>query len=107
MVMPDQDVRTFLYEFEAVRPEMITDPTAWTEEDDRIAEAHFAYLKQATEEGIVLLAGRSLDGKGPAIVILDAETEDEARRFMQNDPFVAQGLMRATLHPFRASLVRE
>ena len=49
--MPDQDVRTFLYEFEAVRPEMITDPTAWTEEDDRIAEAHFAYLKQATRWG--------------------------------------------------------
>ena len=105
--MPDQDVRTFLYEFEAVRPEMITDPTAWTEEDDRIAEAHFAYLQGATEEGTVLLAGRSLDATGPAIVILDAETEDEARRFMQNDPFVARGLMRATLHPFRASLVRK
>ena len=57
--------------------------------------------------GIVLLAGRSLDGKGPAIVILDAETEDEARRFMQNDPFVTRGLMRATLHPFRAALIRK
>jgi hypothetical protein len=54
----------------------------------------------------VILAGRSTDGVGPAIVILDIADEGEARRFMNNDPFVAGGLMRADLHPFRASLVR-
>ena len=97
----------FLYQFEAVRPEMVTDPGAWTAEDERIAADHFAYLKRATADGIVLLAGRSLDGKGPAIVILEVATEEEARRFMERDPFVASGLMRATLHPFRPALVRE
>jgi len=96
-----------VYHFEAVRPELITNPDAWTEEDNRIGEAHFAYLKQATEDGIVLLAGRSLDAEGPAIAILDAASEEEARRFMENDPFVARGLMRAKLHPFRAALVRK
>ena len=55
----------------------------------------------------MLLAGRSLDGKGPAIVILEAASEEEARRLMERDPFVASGLMRATLHPFRPALVRE
>jgi uncharacterized protein YciI len=97
----------FLYQFDPVRPELVTNPDAWTEEDDRIAEAHFAYLKNATEDGIVLLAGRSLDGVGPAIVIIEAKSEDEARRFMENDPFVAGGLMRARLHPFRPALVRK
>ncbi len=97
----------FLYQFEAVRPELVTDPGAWTAEDERIAADHFAYLKRATADGVVLLAGRSLDGKGPAIVILEAATEEEARRFMERDPFVASGLMRATLHPFRPALVRE
>jgi uncharacterized protein YciI len=97
----------YLYQFDPVRPELVTNPDAWTEEDDRIAEAHFAYLKKATEDGIVLLAGRSLDGVGPAIVILEAGSEDEARRFMENDPFVSGGLMRARLHPFRAALVRK
>jgi uncharacterized protein YciI len=96
-----------LYQFDPIRPELVTNPEAWTEEDDRIAEAHFAYLKKATEAGIVLLAGRSLDGVGPAIVILEAGSEDEARRFMESDPFVSGGLMRARLHPFRAALVRK
>ena len=105
--MAENKTCQFIYQFEAVRPELVTNPDAWTEEDERIGEAHFAYLKQATEDGIVLLAGRSLDGKGPAIVIFAASSEDEARQFMKKDPFVAGGLMRATLHPFRAALVRK
>ena len=96
----------FIYLFEAVRPDLITDPGAWTERDLQIAEEHFAYLKQATDEGIVLLAGRSQDGVGPALVIIEANSEEDARRFMENDPFVANGLMRARLHPYRAALVR-
>jgi uncharacterized protein YciI len=96
----------FIYLFEAVRPELVTDPDAWTERETRIAEEHFAYLKRATEKGIVLLAGRSQDGIGPALVILEADSEAEARRFVENDPFVAHGLMRARLHPYRAALVR-
>ena len=96
----------FLYQFEPVRPEMVTNPGAWTESDIEVAEAHVAYLRQATEDGTVILAGRSLDGVGPAVVILDIDDEEEARAFMEDDPFVRQGLMRATLHPFRAAMVR-
>ncbi|MFC1923338.1 YciI family protein [Chloroflexota bacterium] len=105
--MAVRDKLQFIYHFDPVRPELVTDPDAWTEEDLRVGEAHFAYLKAATEDGIVLLAGRSLDGVGPAIVILEAETEGAAQKFMENDPFVARGLMRANLHPFRAALVRD
>jgi len=96
----------FIYVFEPVRPELVTDPDAWTEEDIRIGNEHFAYLQKATREGIVILAGRSLDGVGPAVVIFEADSEDQARSFMEADPFVAGGLMRASLHPFRAALVR-
>jgi uncharacterized protein YciI len=104
--MAEQPSSHFIYVFDPVRPEMVTDPDAWTEEDTHIAETHVAYLKQATEQGVVILAGRSLDGEGPAIVILEAASEQDARRFMENDPFVSSGLMRASLHPFRAALVR-
>ena len=104
--MSEKEKLQFIYVFDPVRPELVTDPDAWTEEDTRIAHDHFAYLKSATEEGIVILAGRSIDGEGPAVVILDASTETEARQFMERDPFVAGGLMRASLHPFRAALVR-
>lgn len=103
--MPDR--KQFIYTFDPVRPELLTDPNAWTVEDERTAEAHFSYLKRATEEGTVLLAGRSTDGVGPAIVILEAASEGKAREFMESDPFVRGGLMRATLHPFRAALVRQ
>jgi uncharacterized protein YciI len=96
----------YIYLFEAVRPELVTDPDAWSERDNEIAEAHFRYLQRATQEGTVLLAGRSQDGVGPALVILEADSEAEARRFMKQDPFVANGLMRARLHPYRAALVR-
>lgn len=104
--MADAVKEQFIYVFDPVRPELVTDPDAWTEEDTRIAGEHVAYLQRATQEGIVILAGRSLDGKGPAVVIFEADTEDDARRFMEADPFVAGGLMRASLHPFRAALVR-
>jgi uncharacterized protein YciI len=104
--MSDKRRKQFVYVFDPVRPEMVTDPEAWTEEDTRIGEEHFAYLKGATEKGIVILAGRSLDAKGPAVVIFEASSDEEARQFMESDPFVAGGLMRASLHPFRAALVR-
>ena len=96
----------FIYVFDPVRPELVTDPNAWTKRETQIAEEHFAYLKRATEAGIVLLAGRSQDGIGPALVIIEADSEEEARSFMESDPFVANGLMRARLHPYRAALVR-
>ena len=96
----------FIYLFEAVRPELVTDPDAWTERDNEIAAAHLSYLQRATEAGIVVLAGRSQDGVGPALVIIEVDSEADARRFMEEDPFVANGLMRARLHPYRAALVR-
>ena len=103
----EQPKQQFIYVFEAVRPEMVTDPEAWTEADNQIAENHFAYLKHATEAGTVILAGRSLDGVGPAIVIIETEDQVAAQIFMENDPFVKGGLMRARLHPYRAALVRK
>jgi uncharacterized protein YciI len=96
----------YVYVFDPIRPELITDPDSWTEEDVQIGERHAIYLKQAAEDGTVLLAGRSLDGIGPAVVIIETESEIEARKFMEADPFVAEGLMRARLHPFRAAFMR-
>jgi uncharacterized protein YciI len=94
-----------IYVFNPIRPELVTDPDSWTEEDEQIGERHVTYLEQATEDGTVLLAGRSLDELGPAFVMIRADSEIEARRFMEADPFVAEGLMLASLHPFRAAFM--
>ena len=96
----------FPYQFHpGVRPELATDPSAWTEADEGVATAHYERLREATEAGRVILVGRSQDGIGPAIVIFRAESEDDARRFIEEDSFVSSGLFRASLHPFRAALV--
>ncbi|MEE8497765.1 MAG: YciI family protein [Acidimicrobiia bacterium] len=97
----------FLYQFTAgPRPDLATDPSAWSPEDEEIAANHFTYLEEAADSGTVLLAGRSQDGVGPAIVILEAVSELEARTFMENDPFLVSGLFGADLHPFRVALGR-
>jgi len=67
---------------------------------------HFAYLKELCDRGTVLLAGRTQtdDPSTFGIVILEAESEAEARRMMQNDPGVKEGLMNASIFPFRIAL---
>jgi uncharacterized protein YciI len=102
----EEEKLQFVYVIEPSRRELVTDPGAWTPEEILISEAHYAYLKSATEEGTVILAGRSLDGEGPAVVVFEAANEKEARRFVEGDPFISSGLMRGHLHPFRAALVR-
>lgn len=105
--MIEQEKMQFIYQFDPIRPELVTDPDAWTGADIQIGKAHFDYLENATREGIVLLAGRSQDGISPAIVIFEAESDEAAREFMENDPFISGGLMMGSLHPFRAALVRD
>lgn len=95
----------FLYTFTpGRRPELATDPSAWSPADEETAANHFTYLEGAAASGTVLLAGRSQDGVGPAIVILEAASEQEARDFMEKDPFITSGLFGADLHPFRIAL---
>jgi DNA-binding transcriptional ArsR family regulator/uncharacterized protein YciI len=97
----------YIYHFEpGPRPELATNPDAWTAEDVEVGAAHFAYLSQMAEEGIVILAGRSQDGVGPAIVIFEADDLGDARRFMERDPFISHGLFTGSLHPFNTALMR-
>jgi uncharacterized protein YciI len=82
---------------------------AWTKEDETIVATHFNNLKKLTEEGIVVLAGRTLreDPGDFGIVILDVEDEEEARKLMETDPAVEQGIMTAKLYPFRVALIMD
>ena len=88
------------------RPELRTDPGAWTDTDNAVGVAHYDRLKNAAVAGTVILAGLCTDPDGPAVVIFEAGSEEEATAFMNGDPFVTEGLFTATLHPFVASLVR-
>jgi uncharacterized protein len=77
-----------------------------SEEESAVMGEHFAYLKAALEAGRLVLAGPATDGLFPGVVVFEADDEDEARAFMENDPSVRAGVMLAELHPFRVSLLR-
>ena len=98
----------FIYQFRpGIDPSSRPTPGAWTPEDELIGQEHCDRLSNATEEGVVILAGRSPDGVGPAVVIFEADSEEAARRFMEEDPFVKHGLFGAELHAFRIALMRQ
>ena len=96
----------FLIRLQPTRPQMLR---ASTPEEDRVVEAHFAYLQGLTAEGTVLLAGRTLQGDPSSfgLVIIQAGTEEEAQRVMRDDPAIAGGVFRGELLPYRIALVSE
>ena len=96
--MPD-----YIYLISPIRAGFYQYPTP---QEEVVMEAHFEYLRQATSQGKVLLAGPCLD-ETFGIVILRAESEAEARAFMHNDPSVMNEVMKAELHPMKVSLMRE
>ncbi len=94
----------FLYRIQPVRDEMLTKGA--TEFESRIVSEHFNYLKRLTEEGVVILAGRTqnTDYSSFGIVLLKAETIEAAREIMLNDPAVKNNVFRAELYPYKTSL---
>jgi uncharacterized protein len=83
--------------------------SAWTKEDNAVLERHFVRFQEATKSGQLILAGRTSEpgDKTFGIAIFEAPDEDAARKFMQEDPAVAGGLMTAELHPFAVALQRK
>lgn len=96
--------KQFLYRIRPVRAEMMESPT---EKENAIVEEHFNYLKDLTDKGVVILAGRTLNAGESAfgLVIFHAESEEAARRIMEGDPGVRKGVFRAEVFAFRVVLV--
>jgi uncharacterized protein YciI len=94
----------FLYRIQPVRHEILTKGA--TEFESRIVSEHFNYLKRLTEDGVVILAGRTqnTDYRSFGIVLLKTETMEAAREIMLNDPAVKNNVFRAELYPYKTSL---
>jgi uncharacterized protein YciI len=99
--------KQFIYVLRLV-PRLHAD-SAWTKEDNAVLERHFARFQQAAKSAQLILAGRTSEpgDKTFGIAIFEAPDEDAARKFMQEDPAVAGGLMTAELHPFAVALHRK
>ena len=99
------EVTHYLYRIQPTRVEMLT--RGHTARETEIVAQHFAYLQQLTEQGVVVLAGRTLntDEKSFGIVIFRADSEESARTVMEQDPAVRHQVMRAELYPYHIALM--
>jgi uncharacterized protein YciI len=96
--------KQFLYTIIPTRLAMLTEgPTA---AEEATLGQHYRHLKELTEHGIVVMAGRTqtADAHTFGIVILRADDKAAARKLMLSDPAVAHGVMHASLYPFRIAL---
>ena len=48
-----------------------------------------------------------MDPTGFGLVILEVDSEEEAITLMKNDPAVKEGIMEATLFPYRVALIKD
>jgi uncharacterized protein YciI len=99
--------KQFIYVLKLV-PRLHAD-SAWTKEDNAALERHFVRFQQAARSGQLILAGRTSEpgDKTFGIAIFEAPDENAARKFMEEDPAIAGGLMTAELHPFAVALQRK
>ncbi|KPL57793.1 YciI family protein [Rossellomorea vietnamensis] len=81
----------------------------WTAGDEEIVQRHFERLKELTDGGTVILAGRTLNEEENAfgIVVFEADDEEQARAMMEGDPVVKERIMTADLFPYRVALLRK
>lgn len=81
----------------------------WTKEDSQIVGRHFRRLQQLHKEGKVILAGRTLNETESSqfgVVIFEANSEEEARKLMEEDDAVKEKIMTAELFPFSVALIK-
>ena len=100
--MPNQ----YLYRIQPTRLEMLVD--GGTEAEQAIITRHFTYLERLTQEGTVILAGRTLntDASSFGIIVFEAENDAQAQSIVDNDPAIQHQVMAAELFPYRVALMR-
>ncbi|MHA2054182.1 MAG: YciI family protein [Candidatus Hodarchaeales archaeon] len=78
------------------------------EKENQIMEEHFFYLKQLLENGQLFLAGPTLKEDDPfGVYIFIADSEEEARELIENDPSVEKKIQTITMfRPMRISLLK-
>ena len=98
------DTPQFLYRIVPTRLEMLV--SGPTEAESAAIGAHFAYLQGLAAEGVVLMAGRTIDTGVDTwgIVVFQAASLADAEGVMRADPAVARGVMRGELFPYRVAV---
>ena len=104
MTKAKEAMPTYLYKIQPVRPAMLSEGPS--EEETRITNEHFEYLKRQMEASRLILAGRTLNSDYSAfgIAIYIARDDAHMQELTAADPGVAKGLFRAEWYPYRIAL---
>jgi uncharacterized protein YciI len=98
-------LRQFLLRIEPVRAGFTLQNM--TEEEQKAAVAHLAYLKGLFAEGKLTVAGQAFDPKGFfGLIVVNAPDIESATALLRGDPFVKANLFRGDVIPFRTALER-
>jgi len=94
-----------IYQLRASRTAMVTDGP--NEDEGPVLAAHFEYLMALGASGKLSLVGRTAnnDESTFGLALINSGDESEAREIMENDPAVKEGVMTATLFPFRVAFL--
>jgi uncharacterized protein YciI len=93
----------FLYKTTPVRLGMVTEGP--TDAENEIVGRHFNYLESLTQQGTVLVFGRTQNSgaKTFGIIVFRASSEEEAQSILSNDPAVKEGVMHAELYSYKVA----
>jgi len=80
-------------------------PENMTEREQKIMEEHFLYLKQLTAARKVLMAGPCLTNPPFGLIVLQVDSEAEAREIMSKEPSVVAGIHTYDMAPLVVSLM--
>lgn len=97
----------YLYKIQPARLAMVTEGP--TPHEAEIVAQHFAYLSRLTDEGVMILVGRTQNNDETTfgLAIFEADDDTAAHAIMNNDPAVKNGVMRAELYPYKIALMRK
>ncbi|MET8152865.1 YciI family protein [Actinoplanes sp. NPDC049668] len=70
---------------------MISTYLAPLDQVDQVRDAHIAFVEELGRAGVLVAAGRQ-DPPVGGVIILDVDSEAEARELMAPDPYLLQGL---------------
>lgn len=99
------DPMHFMMRYPPKRPTFAQD---MTEAEREIMGRHIAYWTDLMNRGHVLVFGPVLDPSGfYGLGILEADSEEQIRGFIQGDPAIQAGLMNTEFYPMQAVVPQE
>ncbi len=89
----------YIYMIKAVREDMLQ--TGLTEHERVAFQKHTVYLEDLAKKGVLIISGRTMSPENSiGIGIFYADSDADAQRIVDGDPFVSHGVVTPTLMQF-------